>query len=210
MRLLKLFWFRDPEGYDLYPAEEDKPERIVRRGGELEPFHPIERTNSLYLVFAKSARNAQGLMSFMNEFGPLTDRGLDQSCGESVPETVNEAQMMDDLIRHYASPRSPRRLGPWLGIPMPWIMVGNFSAAIVRLGAARRPSLELWPDSLLDAMWMQLGQAITGDVALRLCKFCGSPFSAGSGTARRADAQFCSHQHQVTFNSLKRSKEHPP
>jgi len=32
-------------------------------------------------------------------------------------------------------------------------------------------------------------------------------FEAGRGTGRRLDAKFCSDEHRIAFNSLKRSRE---
>jgi len=39
----------------------------------------------------------------------------------------------------------------------------------------------------------------------RACAHCGAMFEAGRGAGRRADAKFCSDEHRVAFNSLKRS-----
>ena len=60
---------------------------------------------------------------------------------------------------------------------------------------------------LLDALWLQLGQALTVSAKIRQCEHCGNWFEAGRGTGRRLDAKFCSDEHRIAFNSLKRSKE---
>jgi hypothetical protein len=66
---------------------------------------------------------------------------------------------------------------------------------------------EFRPATLLDALWLQLGQALTADVQFRKCEHCTEFFVAGRGTGRRLDAKFCSDEHRIAFNSFKRSKE---
>jgi len=61
-------------------------------------------------------------------------------------------------------------------------------------------------DCLRDALWLQFGQAMMREGQLRLCPHCAHWFETGLGTGRRKDARFCSDEHRVTFNSLKRSK----
>ena len=43
----------------------------------------------------------------------------------------------------------------------------------------------------------------------RQCGYCLNWFEAGVGTGRRADARYCSNEHQILFNSRKRSINHP-
>lgn len=47
------------------------------------------------------------------------------------------------------------------------------------------------PSSILAAMWLQLSQAVTGELQLKICEACGKYFQAGPG-GRRADATTCS------------------
>jgi hypothetical protein len=68
-----------------------------------------------------------------------------------------------------------------------------------------RPRLSYKVGSLYEALWLQLGQKISSGHDLRRCAFCGEWFEAGAGTARRADAKFCSDEHRINFNSQKRS-----
>src|SRR6516162_298737 len=44
---------------------------------------------------------------------------------------------------------------------------------------------ELRPNSLADALWLQLGQKLTAGFQIRQCEHCGDWFEAGQGTGRR-------------------------
>jgi hypothetical protein len=46
------------------------------------------------------------------------------------------------------------------------------------------------PSNLLAAMWIQFAQAVTEELQLRQCDFCGEYFQVGPGAARD-DAKFC-------------------
>jgi hypothetical protein len=72
---------------------------------------------------------------------------------------------------------------------------------------AKTPRLRVTPRCLLDALWVQLGQALSGGGAFRQCQHCGQLFEAGGATGLRADAKFCSKEHKIAFHSLKRSRE---
>jgi hypothetical protein len=80
----------------------------------------------------------------------------------------------------------------------------NVSLVAEPTGAVR---VRLVPRDLLGGLWLQLALKLSGQTALRACLHCGRYFEAGVGTARRADAKFCSDDHRIAFNSLKRSKE---
>jgi len=63
------------------------------------------------------------------------------------------------------------------------------------------------PPTLLDAVWLQFGQALASNAQLRQCDHCGKWFEAGIGTGRRADAKFCSSECQIEHKSLQRSRK---
>src|SRR5262249_32210255 len=60
-------------------------------------------------------------------------------------------------------------------------------------------------ETLISAMWWQLGQKLSGNVIIRECRHCGILFKVGPGSGRRRDATFCCNEHSVRFYSLKRS-----
>jgi hypothetical protein len=60
---------------------------------------------------------------------------------------------------------------------------------------------------LLDGMWIQVAQKITSGVSIGACTHCGLWFAQGGRKGRRRDSKFCSDEHRIAFNSLKRTKE---
>ena len=55
------------------------------------------------------------------------------------------------------------------------------------------------------ALTLRLYKVMVSDVVLRRCGYCNALFTAGLGTGRHLNAKFCSDEHRVLFNSLKRT-----
>src|SRR5262249_45479874 len=58
---------------------------------------------------------------------------------------------------------------------------------------------------LATALWLRLIVWLESDVILRRCGHCHAIFTAGTGTGRDSKARFCSDEHRIRFNSLKRT-----
>src|SRR5262245_61429948 len=100
-------WYRDPKGYQLVPAKPRMPgerllggkvgdvrgARIVRNGGPLESYQPLHAFPNLYTHFIDMARSEEGVLKFVQNFGPLTREGLREK-GDLVPRLVDQAQEM--------------------------------------------------------------------------------------------------------------------
>jgi hypothetical protein len=84
-------------------------------------------------------------------------------------------------------------------------LLGRVST-ILTVNSSEGPQLQLCPVNFIDALRLQLVQKLTGDANFRTCRHCGRWFEVGPGTGRRLDAKFCTDEHRVLFNSLKRSK----
>jgi hypothetical protein len=197
-------WSRDAKGYRLERG------RIVGNGGKRLAYRPLDEFPTLYNVFAKTPQTPKGALDFVQKFGRLT--GLND--GDDVRKVVSNI----DLVSIVLSMRGklPKHDGPFeyiaptaetgtvvvSGIPLR----GKLSASLAPDPTTGAWKLKLEPPSLLDAIWLQLGQAITSDADLRLCIQCGNPFEAGGKSGRRADAKFCSDECRVNYNSLKRSQ----
>jgi hypothetical protein len=52
-----------------------RPDRIVRRGGNLKVDRPFERVPGLFRLFSKLATTPEGLLDFVTRFGPMTPEG---------------------------------------------------------------------------------------------------------------------------------------
>ena len=192
-------WARDPRGYRLTKTA---PRRLVRNGPNRTEVLCPPLTGEEFRIFAANATNDAGLLAFVNQYGPLSWMGFDAKMGDVVDHVMWDARTMRDLLAVSADEHS---LGPDPGPAY----VGSFisvDAAVVWDPASKSLRWQFRPNSLLDALWLQFGQAVTRGAQLRACEHCGAWFEAGAGTGRRADAKFCSDEHRITHNSLKRSK----
>jgi hypothetical protein len=65
--------------------------------------------------------------------------------------------------------------------------------------------LQISPETLISALWSQLGQSLAGKVGFSECRHCGNWFETGPGTGKHVDAEFCCNDHKVRYFSLARS-----
>jgi hypothetical protein len=189
----------------LSSADRDRvnPLLVCRKGGELSPYRPLDHFGSLYAKFAK-LRSADDVLYFVEGYGPLTKDGLDTSKGELVDGVLAHADAMRDLFIFLSGDRARRAK------VISDLQVSPFAELEVTLEldpATEDLKLRLCPTSLLDSIWLQAAQELSSGAAVRQCRHCGDWFETGPRTGRRADAKFCSDEHRIAFNSLKRSKE---
>ena len=220
--LIDFDWWRDPKRYrvvdvplpkgrlvpiplgfrvrpDAWERARGSAQLIRRRGGELEPYRPVDRWPDLFKVFASIATTPEGVLDFIERYGPLTQAGLDPRKGDDVSVVMAHAETMADLLVDVSEGDTDLIVGSQ-GLPLTDIEV-----ALVMDPASKMPRLEMVPKSLLSALWMQFGQSISPGANIRRCQHCRALFEAGVGTGRRKDAKFCSDEHRITFNSLKRT-----
>jgi len=225
--LIDFKWQPDREGYRLADAEPErlgdpyihplhpewgpqppqlmmrspaKPQRVVGRSRRCEKIQPLDgpRGGSLFATFANAATTPEGVLDFINLYGPLTTM---ETGYEPVPWVIEHAQAMRDFIEA-AGGRS--RVADIVGTEE--IPLSGMNTAIVWDKNIKGPRLRFSPHNLIDALWMQLAYGLSTGVCARECRQCGAIFTAGPGTPRRGDAEFCSPEHQILFNSLKRRR----
>jgi hypothetical protein len=204
---IELDWPCDPKGYRLAVTGRPKVLRIVRNGTGKGPknlplFRPLS-TDLLFKRFANTATTPEGVLDFVGRFGPLTWTGWSAIEGEPVSYAISDAGHMRQVLKYWASNRAQPNepFVPQTGRPV------SLDAMVVWDPAAKRLKWELRPKTLLDGLWLQLGQELMTGVQIRQCEHCRNFFEAGRGTGRRLDAKFCSDEHRIAFNSFKRSKE---
>jgi hypothetical protein len=192
-------WWRDPKGYRL--VDSTGPACVMRNGpsGTEVPCHPLNGEE--FRIFARTVHTARDVLDFVQRFGPLTWDGSDPTKGDLVALVTMNAhsmrQRLDEMSRdHSREPDGPGSLSPFIGLRV----------VVMWDSETRTPRWAFNPNTLLDALWLQFGQAITRGAQIRSCQHCGAWFEAGLGTGRRADAKFCSDGHRIAFNSLKRRK----
>ncbi len=191
MLTLDLTWYRDAKGYRLIPAKPIfrpaqsilearagvQPARIVRNGGALQSYRPLDAPfpKPLFEDFLK-VKTENDVLNFVQRFGPLTHDGLRKK-GDVVPAVIEEAKEMSQVLR-----------GRTIARPL-----GKLNVSIVE-----GSRLKISPSSLIDAMWLQLVQS---SGKFRECEQCRKLFSG-----LRADARFCSDGCRIKFNNLQRSR----
>jgi hypothetical protein len=220
--LIDFVWWKDGLGYRLVPdrmqrrPEEElvdhplgirivsdrKPQRLMGLGGPLIEYRPLDHFEHLFQIFANTIRSPKDVLGFAQKFGPFTVDGLYEEVGEPVYDTIVHAEGMREFLEFAGGDK--RILAR--GIDAQVAPLGQIDATLALDPLTTRPKLRLSPSSLRDALWLQFGQALSADASLRQCQHCGAWFEAGVGTIRRRDAKFCSNQHRIAFNSLKRSK----
>jgi hypothetical protein len=219
-------WLRDDAGYNYVPAAPGnpdpsemsplyeliepirrvvsggKPARIVRRGGNLVPYRPLETGGGkLYQIFATLGSTEEELVEFINRFGPLTQYG-NEKCGEELLHGLSAASVMRDLLFCSVSERATY----FSKFGKEGVAWSRIDVALTFNPMTNKSQFRLTPPNLVNALWLELGQALSSDASIRNCLHCGGWFEAGPGTGRREDAKFCSDPHRIAFNSRKRSK----
>jgi hypothetical protein len=184
-------WSRDPNGYQLWDSER----RIVASGGALETYKPLEHNENLFGEFASISPIPRGVLNFITEFGPLTVDGL-RGSGEDVAAALEEARSMAELLRAVGEGQSPAQL-PSQCRPI---------RLSLKIGDPESGSMvTMVPETLLDAIWLQAAEALSGGAQIRRCLQCNAWFAAGPGFGRRRETKFCSDAHRILYNSLKRT-----
>jgi hypothetical protein len=181
------------------PARDIQPARIVRNGGALQTYRPFDMPRELFKDFINAAaldpmvkseedkalapmtRSQDGLLKFVERFGPLTYEGL-KGRGDNVPDLIDAAEAMLQV-------RSGRIFGRFLG---------KLDTMITSDRSGLR--LKISPPDLLSALWLQVVWAKDKGRPIE-CEQCGRPV-----LGRRADARFCSDACRIQFNSLKRTR----
>jgi hypothetical protein len=193
-------WWKDPKGYHL----NDTRQLVVRNGArddELVLCQPLGSSQTLFRIFANEATTPEGVLDFVQRYGPLTVYGNGR--GDGVGEVIRRAEIMRDTLKWVSAQPRRRMAGEET-------FFGPFIPLRAWLDWDRRSRTPVWkfsPNTLIDGLWLQFAQAVTRGVQLRTCMHCGELFESGLGTGRRLDAKFCSDEHRIAFNSLKRSKE---
>lgn len=226
--LIDFEWYKDSKGYDQlesisrrvgYVGIPSGP-RIVRRGGELIPHRPLTN-DKLYLIFAH-INSVKRLLAFVNEYGLLTHEGLYKP---GLELGLNFISMSDD--------RSSYQIVSFDGDGVNQVLkiAGWFRKALLLKDRPKEltslfkddlfPSMKfavsldpvpkrgyrmrLMPESLLDALRLQLVQVLMGHGQFQECRECKDIFVVGVGNSKRRDSKFCCRAHRIQFNSRKRS-----
>jgi hypothetical protein len=203
-------WWTDAAGYRVI-AERSNPnapsllegaqraEHVRSGGGKRVEYSPTKKFDQLYKTFV-NIKTSDDVLRFIRLYGTLTENG--SRMGEEVSVVLKHAAAFRDWL---AVPPNRKRLAEGLG--KTGLMFASLKArlAVDRNGML---SLQIVPKDLLSALWLHLAETLaSGEATIRACLQCGAWFEVGRGRPRRLDAKFCSDEHRVLYNSLRRSQE---
>src|SRR6266481_10225351 len=213
-----LDWYKDSKGYDI--DRSGHRATIVGNGGKLAPTRPLEN-EFVFSAFSKVQTDGE-LLDFVNNYGFLnhpaygssveTRRGVSQvfsdsfkvhqdgrlayrksrsAEGEDVREHLETARLFRDILRQ--SSRGWKRVSLSLAVKINNRLSQETLGDITLTEDTTRGFRMIFTtDSLLNGMWLQLAQKVSGQAKFQFCEFCGVPFEVGPDAGRRADATFCS------------------
>ena len=195
--LIDFAWQRNPRGYRLVDAEPErpgepfihplhpewglqpptllcgtpaKPQRVVGLSGRCRIIRPLEGLggDSLFATFANTAISPNGVLNFINRYGPLTTMALEAG-HEPVPGVIQRAKAMRDFIELAGGKGRMADIVGAEGMPL-----SGMNAAVVWDKDTKMPRLRFSPRNLLDALWMQLAYKLSSGVCARECLQCGA------------------------------------
>jgi hypothetical protein len=186
IELFKCEWFVNADGHTIENG------CIVPLGRKATVYNPFDYT-ALFMDFANikdsdvrgdGSITDDAMIEFANRYGLLFH------FDNSMPRSKNENTVQ---AWKYHIVRMARNIQLWhsgqtkkaLEYPEPYL---NLRARIDPFTS----NLELWTDSLISAMYMQLAQAVSGNKKYRQCAWCKSSFEITPRIAR-TNRMFCSN-----------------
>jgi hypothetical protein len=202
--LIDVVCYRCPSGYEIVREAKDgrgPSDWIVCKSYERISY-PLRPYDKLCNVFA-NIKTSDDLLKFVKRFGPLAESD-DPSLGDHISDCLGVAKLFRELLLY--KQKGPTKLLSFFRSRTNIYGISDIGKVGLVEDSDRGVRLRITADSLLDALWLQLGQELSGHRIIRECRHCGTLFEAGPDTGRRSDATFCCGEHSVRFHSLKRSR----
>jgi hypothetical protein len=208
----------DTKGYRL------KRGHVVGEGGPKRHLR-LKDFPTLYLEFAK-VQTDEALLNFVNRFGRLTndevrfgsDGPVPVRHGDKVSHVLHRAEALSVALEMLRGKMAdlPKWQGGQFEIEIPELgkgakILGGLPLARLTAFLAPDPLSGVWqlklePPCLLDAVYLQFGQAAVSNADVKQCRHCSKWFEAGANSGRRRHAEFCSRKCKTDFHSLERSR----
>jgi hypothetical protein len=160
--------------------------RQIGRGKER--YRPLA-TNGIYLRFAALDGSPASCVAFANTWG-LLEKPASLTTPPSEPlefwrRAINRMKTLSRALPNVVRIANSRGT---------YAVVGSLNVLLVPGGPEpdAKPALVMEPQSLLQAMNLQLALWVAGGGSLAICEQCKEPFQAGIGSKRRSIAKFCS------------------
>ena len=198
--LFRFEWQKDQYGYEFGPRA--GPSRswavIQRKGGPFLGYRlDIEGTDAgLCRQFASLDPTFDKAIGFANQYGFLVEKRLNE---EPIQLWLDWIWRMKDLVTAIDEDRYEDF---WKGFNEPHYHDKPLFAARIEPHEVvpKKSKFQLVPQSLLAAMWFELGNYATKGTALKQCEFCPKWFPVGPGTGRKPSKRFCSDKCRVAWH----------
>jgi hypothetical protein len=190
---------------DIETERRDARVLMISNDVPMERYEPLTDAPGLFREFAALKATEQSFLEFTAKYGVPDSQTLRAGPGLSEVWTFGqfwaEQLYLRIVIGKFEGPKSrrkellPRLNGRLSGLTDTALGRGGGVTAYVEpaeFGCGYR--LRLRPHSLINAMWLQLVEQMTGVYSLRQCKGCGKWFKAGDPndpTSKRSDATLC-------------------
>jgi hypothetical protein len=193
-----------------YEAANVEGVRVIRPVGErrysIEPFK-IDRDKPLHVQFANLDGSEQQCLKFANRYGLLKTQSRDGV--EQFDFWKKEIRKLDRLMSALKlqvkedTPDGITLLGSSRKAP---VALTSINLILVPGYSGERPKLFLQPATLLEAMYLLLGEFLTTRGSLQSCQACNNWFECGRTGARRSIAKFCSVECKNHYHYVERTK----
>jgi hypothetical protein len=187
--------------------------RVIRNGGLLQQYEPAKIPGLLDRFL--DVRTPADILRFLQFYGPLTREGFSVEGGDSFPDVdgglsfyshegealdigIDRAGWFRDLLSAKPRPAKVARILEQFKLEPYTVQIIPDQKSGMRM--------KFRPDDLLGFLTLSVLHRMRGSNLYSACLECGEFFAKGIKTGRRSDAQFCSDQHRVNFNSSKRSR----
>ena len=221
--LFQFEWWVDQHGYELVYRESVSRRttrtiegwHVQRRGGPVRAYRPLKDHPGLFRQFAHLPLEKESVLDFITQFGFLFPHNQES---ELVNDWLVRAKGMGEIVRSIDEGRTEEVMrffndetstatssGTREPIIPVFVLRRHLPHFSIRIGKndRARTTLQVVPQSLIGAMWLQVAGEITDETEFRKCRHCPTWFSVGPGTGRWRTKLFCSDRCRVAWNRHK-------
>jgi len=214
--LIDFDWYVDDGGYELVPEKpppegervhllSGTPAHILRCGGPLRRYRPLEIHHQLYIELAQADPTPEGCVEFASKFGYLGHSGRNDDHEDLVGPGGESPVLWIENIKDLQNAVELWKAGI---LEDGWATRGEWK--IANIDAVMKPAppdgalrIHFRPRSLIGAIHLQLAQAATSGADVGTCEHCGLWFEMGPN-GRKRGAKTCSRMCQIDMNNQKR------
>jgi hypothetical protein len=157
--------------------------------------------------FANLDGSEESCVKFAKAYGLLKAQSSDQAERlDFWKREIHKMKVLESALQLQVNEDAPGGITIFGTTRKAPISLTSVRAILVPGSPGERPKLSFRPETLLDAMHLQLGLFLSTEGSLQSCKQCGKWFERGTTKARRSIAVFCSEKCKNRFHYVVRTK----